>query len=121
MHGTMGLANAQRTLTYLRILVEFVSQAQYREVVPIVGIVNEILWSAIGETGVKSWYQVAYDTIREYAAFSCPLARWKLIIPLDPPAWARARTLWFTTASRGRPSSKASWRALTGSFWISTR
>ncbi|KAL1671394.1 glycoside hydrolase family 5 protein [Schizophyllum commune] len=65
MHGTMGLANAQRTLTYLRILVEFVSQAQYREVVPIVGIVNEILWSAIGETGVKSWYQVAYDTIRE--------------------------------------------------------
>ncbi|KAL1666983.1 glycoside hydrolase family 5 protein, partial [Schizophyllum commune] len=65
MHGTMGLANAQRTITYLRILVEFVSQAQYREVVPIVGIVNEILWSAIGETGVKSWYQVAYDTIRE--------------------------------------------------------
>ena len=78
MHGTMGLANAQRTLTYLRILVEFVSQAQYREVVPIVGIVNEILWSAIGDTGVKSWDQVAYDTIREYAAFHHPLVEWKL-------------------------------------------
>ncbi len=29
----MGIANAERTLTYLRILTEFVSQDQYRDVV----------------------------------------------------------------------------------------
>lgn len=34
MNGVMGIANAQRTLTYLRILTEFVSQEQYRDVVP---------------------------------------------------------------------------------------
>jgi hypothetical protein len=33
MYGVMGIANAQRTLTYLRILTEFVSQDQYRDVV----------------------------------------------------------------------------------------
>jgi glucan 1,3-beta-glucosidase len=33
MNGVMGIANAQRTLTYLRILAEFVSQDQYRDVV----------------------------------------------------------------------------------------
>lgn len=64
MNGVMGIANAQRTLTYIRIIVEFVSQPQYRDVVPVVGIVNEILWSGIGETGVKSFYWAAYDAIR---------------------------------------------------------
>ena len=33
MNGVMGIANAQRTLTYLRILTEFISQPQYRDVV----------------------------------------------------------------------------------------
>lgn len=33
MNGVMGLANGQRTLTYLRILTEFVSQDQYKDVV----------------------------------------------------------------------------------------
>jgi len=33
MNGVMGIANAQRTLTYLRIITEFVSQSQYRDVV----------------------------------------------------------------------------------------
>jgi hypothetical protein len=37
MYGTMGIANAQRTLTYLRILTEFVSQDQYRDVVGMLG------------------------------------------------------------------------------------
>ncbi|KAG5634954.1 hypothetical protein H0H81_000215 [Sphagnurus paluster] len=35
MHGVMGIANAQRTLTYLRIITEFVSQEQYRDVIPV--------------------------------------------------------------------------------------
>ena len=33
MNGVMGLANGQRTSTYLRILTEFVSQDQYKDVV----------------------------------------------------------------------------------------
>ncbi|KAJ4481901.1 glycoside hydrolase family 5 protein [Lentinula aciculospora] len=65
LNGVMGIANAQRTLTYLRIIVEFISQDQYRAVVPILGIVNEILWSTIGETSVQSFYYAAYETIRQ--------------------------------------------------------
>ncbi|KAJ3982630.1 exo-beta-1,3-glucanase [Lentinula detonsa] len=64
-NGVMGIANAQRTLTYLRILVEFISQDQYRDVVPVLGIVNEILWGTIGETSVQSFYYAAYETIRQ--------------------------------------------------------
>jgi len=33
MNGIMGIANAQRTLTYLRIITEFVTQDQYLDVV----------------------------------------------------------------------------------------
>ncbi|KAJ7719597.1 exo-beta-1,3-glucanase [Mycena metata] len=64
MHGVMGIANAQRTLTYLRILTEFASQDQYRDVVCVIGIVNEILWSAIGQVAVQSFYYGAYEAIR---------------------------------------------------------
>ncbi|KJA23279.1 glycoside hydrolase family 5 protein [Hypholoma sublateritium FD-334 SS-4] len=64
MNGVMGLANAERTLTYLRIITEFISQPQYRDVVGIFGIVNEILWATIGETSVQSFYLAAYDAIR---------------------------------------------------------
>ncbi|PPR05392.1 hypothetical protein CVT24_008006 [Panaeolus cyanescens] len=65
MHGVMGIANAQRTLTYLRIITEFVSQPQYRDVVGIVGIVNEILWDTIGAESVQSFYFAAYEAMRK--------------------------------------------------------
>ncbi|KAF8874014.1 glycoside hydrolase family 5 protein [Mucidula mucida] len=64
MNGVMGIANAQRTLTYLRIITEFVSQEQYRDVVPMVGIVNEILWGTIGKDSVQSFYYAAYEAMR---------------------------------------------------------
>jgi hypothetical protein len=32
-NGVMGIANAQRTLTYLRVITQFVSQEAYRDVV----------------------------------------------------------------------------------------
>jgi hypothetical protein len=35
MYGAMGIANAQRTISYLRIFVEFISQPEYRDVVPL--------------------------------------------------------------------------------------
>ncbi|TFK27597.1 glycoside hydrolase [Coprinopsis marcescibilis] len=64
MHGVMGIANAQRTLTYLRIITQFVSQPQYKDVVQIVGIVNEILWDTVGQESVQSFYYAAYDAMR---------------------------------------------------------
>lgn len=44
----MGIANAQRTLDYIRIITEFISQPEYRNVIPVFSIVNEALLSTIG-------------------------------------------------------------------------
>jgi hypothetical protein len=41
LNGIMGIANAQRTLDYIRIIAEFVSQPEWRDVVQMFGIVNE--------------------------------------------------------------------------------
>lgn len=54
LHGVMGIANAQRTLDYLRVLVEFVSQPEYANIVLIVGVVNEPLASQIGTEALTS-------------------------------------------------------------------
>jgi len=48
MNGIMGIANAQRTLDYIRIITEFISQPEYRDLIPIFSIVNEALISTIG-------------------------------------------------------------------------
>jgi hypothetical protein len=37
----MGIANAQRTLNHIRIITQFISQPQYKDVVPVFGIINE--------------------------------------------------------------------------------
>ena len=44
----MGFANAQRMLNYIRIFIEFVSQPEYVDVIPMFGIVNEALSGMIG-------------------------------------------------------------------------
>lgn len=41
LNGVMGIANAQRSLDYIRILTEFITQSEYTNVVPFFGIVNE--------------------------------------------------------------------------------
>lgn len=52
--GPMGLANAQRTLDYTRIIAEFISQPQYKNVVTMFGILNEPLGSpAIGKENMQ--------------------------------------------------------------------
>lgn len=48
LYGPMGLANAQRTLDYIRVITEFISQPEYAPVVPIFGIMNEPLATSIG-------------------------------------------------------------------------
>ncbi|KAF9450270.1 glycoside hydrolase family 5 protein [Macrolepiota fuliginosa MF-IS2] len=62
--GNMGLANAERTLYYIRVLTEFISQPEYRDLVPIFGIVNEALVSLIGQDSISSFYLNAHDMIR---------------------------------------------------------
>jgi len=66
MMGLMGLANAQRSLSYIRILTEFISQPEYRDVVPLFGIVNEALVSDIGFDIIESLcvpYQARRETL----------------------------------------------------------
>ena len=48
LNGPMGLANAQRSLDYIRIFAEFISQPQYRDVVTMFGIMNEPQGSIMG-------------------------------------------------------------------------
>jgi glucan 1,3-beta-glucosidase len=60
----MGVANAERTLYYIRVLTEFISQPEYVDLVPAFGIVNEALLSTIGLDSLTSFYLRAYDIIR---------------------------------------------------------
>ncbi|KAF9002759.1 glycoside hydrolase superfamily [Cyathus striatus] len=64
MAGNMGLANAQRTLYYLRVLTEFISQPEYKNLIPIFGIVNEALVGVIGIDQMTSFYLQAHGLIR---------------------------------------------------------
>ncbi|KIJ24939.1 glycoside hydrolase family 5 protein [Sphaerobolus stellatus SS14] len=64
LSGNMGLANAERTLYYLRVLTEFISQPEYRNLVPLFGIVNEALTGVIGTDVITSFYLRAYDVLR---------------------------------------------------------
>ncbi len=65
----MGLANAQRTLYYIRVLTEFISQPEYRNLVPVFGIVNEALVGIIGMDEITSFYLEAHDLIRNITGF----------------------------------------------------
>lgn len=48
LYGVMGMANAQRTLNYIRIITEFISQDEWKDVVVSFGIINEALITEIG-------------------------------------------------------------------------
>ena len=83
--GPMGYANAQRTLDYIRIIAEFISQPQYSDVVVMFGVLNEPRGSPlIGATQLEGLYvfyslshflrevdstlrsyKAVYDTVRE--------------------------------------------------------
>ncbi|KAG9033593.1 hypothetical protein FS837_002422, partial [Tulasnella sp. UAMH 9824] len=64
LYGPMGLANAQRTLDYIRIITEFISQPEYAPVVPMFGIMNEPLATTIGMDQMNSFYLEVHDMIR---------------------------------------------------------
>lgn len=48
LNGVMGLANAQRGLDYMRVIVEFITQKEYSNLVPLFGVANEVLVKTIG-------------------------------------------------------------------------
>lgn len=54
LNGVMGIANAQRALEIMRVYTEFISQPQYKNLVPIFGIMNEALLSVIGRSTLTS-------------------------------------------------------------------
>jgi glucan 1,3-beta-glucosidase len=53
LNGPMGLANAQRSMDYIRILAEFIAQPQYRDVVVMFGITNEPQAPVIGQENIS--------------------------------------------------------------------
>ncbi|KAF8163175.1 glycoside hydrolase superfamily [Crassisporium funariophilum] len=64
LNGPMGYANAQRTLDYIRILAEFISQPQYKDVVTVFGILNEPRGPDMGQDALSRFYMEAYNIIR---------------------------------------------------------
>ena len=54
LNGPMGYANAQRSLDYIRIIAEFISQPEYSDVVAMFGITNEPQASTVGQDVLES-------------------------------------------------------------------
>ncbi|KAK7061947.1 glycoside hydrolase family 5 protein [Favolaschia claudopus] len=69
LSGNMGMANAERTLYYIRVLTEFVSQPAYRDLIPVFGIVNEAMLGIIGRDSLTSFYLEAHNMIRSITGF----------------------------------------------------
>jgi len=64
LNGPMGIANAQRSLSYIKVIAEFISQPAYSPVVPLFGITNEPVGSTIGQPNLASYYVQAYEIVR---------------------------------------------------------
>lgn len=64
LNGPMGYANAQRSLDYIRILAEFISQDQYKDVVAMFGITNEPQAPTFGQDALSRYYLQAYGMVR---------------------------------------------------------
>lgn len=54
LNGAMGMANAQRTINYIRVLTEFINQPEYRNVIPMWGIINEAQANVIGDEVIRA-------------------------------------------------------------------
>ncbi|KIO29181.1 glycoside hydrolase family 5 protein [Tulasnella calospora MUT 4182] len=65
LHGVMGLANADRTLDYIRTFIQFISQPEYKDVIPMFGVVNEPFTPTIGAYPMNSFYIQVHDLVRD--------------------------------------------------------
>ncbi|KAF8671219.1 Cellulase (glycosyl hydrolase family 5) [Rhizoctonia solani] len=64
LNGTMGIANAQRTLNHIRIFTQFISQPQYKDIVLIYGILNETPMGTIPRDPLERFHLEAYSMMR---------------------------------------------------------
>ncbi|THH31141.1 hypothetical protein EUX98_g3029 [Antrodiella citrinella] len=64
LNGPMGYANAQRSLDYIRILAEFISQPEYKDVVSMFGVTNEPQAPTFGQENLVRFYLQAYNIVR---------------------------------------------------------
>ncbi|GAA5878108.1 hypothetical protein JCM1840_002243, partial [Sporobolomyces johnsonii] len=69
LHGTMGLANAQRALDYIGAVAEFVTREGVKEVVPMFSVLNEPMLSIIGTEALRSFYAETYRLVRNITGF----------------------------------------------------
>ncbi|CAE6480391.1 unnamed protein product [Rhizoctonia solani] len=60
----MGIANAQRTLNHIRIITQFISQPQYKNVIPVFGVINEARMGIIQRDPLERFYMEAYNIMR---------------------------------------------------------
>ncbi|KAL0947438.1 hypothetical protein HGRIS_013547 [Hohenbuehelia grisea] len=60
LNGPMGLANAQRALDTIRVIAEFISQDQYKDVVTMFGILNEPQGTTMGQDALSRLYVVFF-------------------------------------------------------------
>lgn len=65
LNGTNGDANGNRTLAIVKNMTQFFSQPEWRNVMPIFGVINEPAIYRIKTERVKDWYRTSYDTIRQ--------------------------------------------------------
>ncbi|ORY88674.1 glycoside hydrolase family 5 protein [Leucosporidium creatinivorum] len=65
LNGVMGIANAQRTLSYIRTLAEFISQDEYKNVIPMFSILNEPYAATIEVDTLRHFYYETYNMIRD--------------------------------------------------------
>ena len=49
----MGINNAERSLDYIRIIAEFISQPEYRDVIQLFGVTNEPFGPTIGKDAIQ--------------------------------------------------------------------
>ncbi|KAI0687137.1 glycoside hydrolase family 5 protein [Cytidiella melzeri] len=64
LNGPMGFANAQRSLDYIRIIAEFISQPEYSTVVTMFGVTNEPQAPIFGQENLARYYLQAYNNVR---------------------------------------------------------
>ncbi|KAI1794546.1 glycoside hydrolase [Ganoderma leucocontextum] len=64
LYGPMGINNAERSLDYIRIISEFISQPEYKDVIVMFGITNEPFGPTIGTDAIQRYYVKAYDIVR---------------------------------------------------------
>lgn len=72
-YGPMGVANAQRTLDYIRIIAEFISQPEYRDVVPLFSVLNEPFGPTVGLSPITALYVLIRSLSRPFVHFYCAI------------------------------------------------